>query len=607
MRLATITNWAYGATVLLTLASGTTMMLASSALENERAAVQQRYQLDRLTAQLDDEVLALTAQARTFVISGDPTHLDVYRRELKALGTVEKRIAPIRDSGAVPDELLALKQAMHWAGSLHDEQQAALAAYQQGDEARARQILFGAEYEREIDRVRGQIERFQYRLDQRTGEELHAATGLARLWKAISEITLGGTALLFLGVLFFLFRQRVLRPVVRLSDVINRLAAQDYAVEPPEIDQIDEIGDMAHAIRIFRENGLERQRLEEERAFDRVWRDLISRMTERVHGCDSMRDFTDVVKRFVPEIAPGLAGRLYLFDPASNAMVEACSWFSPTHSRPQFSPLACWALRRGMPHRPSGDRVDVPCEHLDMDGETPLPDTICLPLIVQRETLGLLYLEPRAGADALERVDPYLGMIAENIGLALANLRLRDTLREMAMADPLTGLANRRQLTVTMTAQIAQAERLDQPISCLMLDVDHFKRFNDEYGHDAGDAVLREVGQTLRAFTREHGPAFRYGGEEFVLLLPGFGPEQAMARAEDVRTAIAALHTTSEGREIGAITVSIGVASAPVHCPADRIVQAADAALLRAKSAGRNRVVSAICRSDGNAIAGQMA
>lgn len=376
------------------------------------------------------------------------------------------------------------------------------------------------------------------------------------------------------------------------------LAAQDYAAVPPEISQIDEIGDMAQAIRVFRENGIERQRLEKERSADLAARDLLSRMTQRMQGCDTILDLEEVVQRFVPEIAPRLAGRLYLFDPSRNAIAEACSWQGPRLSRSEFSPMACWALRRGLPHRPAGGQVDVPCDHLEHDGGS-VSDTLCLPLTAQRETFGLLYFEPRADAvEQPETPEIYLRMLAENIGLALANLRLRDALREMAMADPLTGLANRRQLDAVLETQLAEADRLGHPINCLMLDIDHFKRFNDGFGHDAGDAVLREVGAVLGRSTREHGHAFRYGGEEFLLLLAGAGTEQAEARAEEIRARIAALKLVLEGVELGPVTASIGVSAAPEHCPLDRLVVTADAALLRTKATGRNRVVVASKREE---------
>lgn len=121
----------------------------------------------------------------------------------------------------------------------------------------------------------------------------------------------GLTALLFLFVLGFILKRRVLRPVVRLSDVVNRLASQDYAVETPSFNQIDEIGDMAQAIRIFRENGLARQRLEKERDADWAIRELLARMTQRLQGCENFADVINVAELFAPNVAPGIAGRLY--------------------------------------------------------------------------------------------------------------------------------------------------------------------------------------------------------------------------------------------------------------------------------------------------------
>ena len=572
------------------------MLMASNALDRERAAEAQRYRLDKATYNLEHDAFALTGQARQYVITEDPTHLAVYRRTAADLKDVEDRLREVDDAGAGPDELNSLKEALRWVDSLHVQQLAALTAQQSGDTARARQIMFGAEYERELNRVESMIERFQYRLDERTGAEVEEAAAIARAWKTISEIVLGITGLLFLCVLYFIFKRRVLRPVVRLSDVVKRLAKQDYTVEAPTTDQIDEIGDMAEAIELYRENAIERQRLEVERDAERLTRDLLSRMTQRMQGCDSLSDLEGVIQRFVPEIIPGLAGRLYLLDGSRNAMVEACSWLSPEYSRSEFSSLSCWGLRRGLPHRPGGKKFDVPCEHLDL-GDAPMVDTICLPLTAQQETLGLLYFEPVSLGETIADVpDIRLRMLSENIGLALANMRLRDALREMAMADPLTGLANRRRLDAVLKHELAEAERLNEPISCLMIDVDHFKQFNDRFGHDAGDSVLREVGSTLRDLTRDDKAAFRYGGEEFVLLLPGIGPDAALARADKIRERISDLRIQYGNEALGPITVSIGVASLPEHCGAEDLVKMADSALRHAKSSGRNRVEPAAPR-----------
>lgn len=568
------------------------MIMASNAQEDERAAVAQRDQLDREASELGRDVLSLTYDARQYVLLGDPVFRVTYRQHAASLNSFEERLGRLRGTGVGPGELDAIKEAVRWADALRDEQQEALEARQSGRADRAREIMFGAGYERQFNHVEALIERFESRLAQRTDLELVRATRLARLWKTTSELAICVTGLLFLGVLFFVFRQRVLRPVVKLSDVVTRLAAQDYAVEPPDVGRIDEIGDMVQAIRIFRENGLDRQRLEAERDADLRLRELMSRMTQRMQACDTLLDLKDVVRRFIPQIAPLHAGALYLLDKKRNVMVASCSWLDPLRSREEFSPTACWALRRGLPHRPTGEVLDVPCDHLDLESER--LDVICAPLMVHRELLGLLYFEP---SSADHRGDPmpqtYLMLLAENISLALANLQLRETLRGLAMSDALTGLPNRRSLDAVLQSRLVEAEKLNRPLSCLMLDVDHFKRFNDTFGHDAGDTVLRHVGGELDGAVRESGMAFRYGGEEFLLLLPGFGPEQAAARAEEIRQRVEALHVKHAAGPLGTVTVSIGLASTPAHCSAADLIRVADAALLRAKASGRNRVEAA--------------
>ena len=186
--------------------------------------------------------------------------------------------------------------------------------------------------------------------------------------------------------------------------------------------------------------------------------------------------------------------------------------------------------------------------------------------------------------------------MVENVGLALDNLRLRDALHALAMADPLTLHNNRHQLDETLDRHLAESERSGMPSSCAMTDVDHFKRFNDDFGHDAGDAVLRAVGNALRQAVREGDLVFRYGGEEFLMLMPGFDSEAATERAEEIRLRSAAISLQHDGQTLAAITASLGVATAPTHCRQASLVQAADAALLRAKRAGRNRVVPASAR-----------
>jgi diguanylate cyclase (GGDEF)-like protein len=179
-----------------------------------------------------------------------------------------------------------------------------------------------------------------------------------------------------------------------------------------------------------------------------------------------------------------------------------------------------------------------------------------------------------------------------------AQKEAQSLLETLAARDGLTDLLNRRSFDHAVSAEMRRCARDGQPLSLLMIDIDHFKRFNDEHGHDAGDAVLRAVGHALRHAVRGGDLVFRFGGEELLILLPDTGAEAAAARAEEVRGLIESLAVAHDGRELGPVTASIGVASAPLHADRSRLVQTADAALLRAKQAGRNRVLVAEARVD---------
>jgi diguanylate cyclase (GGDEF)-like protein len=187
--------------------------------------------------------------------------------------------------------------------------------------------------------------------------------------------------------------------------------------------------------------------------------------------------------------------------------------------------------------------------------------------------------------------------VAEEVGLALANLNLRETLHEQSIRDPLTGLYNRRFLEDSLIRELSRARRKTHPLSIILLDIDHFKRVNDTFGHGAGDMVLRRLGLVLQAYVRESDIACRVGGEEFSVLLPE-GPLQiATQRAEDIRKAVNELTLKHEEQDLGTVTVSLGVATFPDHgTTADALIRAADQVLYDAKRKGRNRVVSASAR-----------
>ena len=587
MRIATITNWAYGATVCLTLASSIVMLMASHADSVEREAVKQRQQFDQLTENVETDAWMLSDLARLFVIKKEPAILNEYRMKEGSLKGIEHRLEALKDTGASVEELALLQEGLKIIDELQDEQQVALASMAQGNEQQAIALLYGNTYEQELERAQSQIDHFRQLLDKRIIADVQAATKTSKTLRTASEVMVGLTALLFLFVMGFILKRRVLHPVVRLSDVVHRLASQDYAVETPNFTQIDEIGDMAQAIRIFRENGLARQRLEKERDADWAIRELLARMTQRFQGCESFADVINVAELFAPNIAPGVSGRLYIVDRASWEMRCAAEWLSPEGEKKPFHPDACWAIRRGQSHPPVNGEPDITCSHLPA---SQMHQSLCVPLIAQGEAIGLLSFQNIIPDSAPSRA--YLELMAEALGLALANQRLRDALLEKALFDPLTGLRNRHHLEDTLRTQMTQAMRNKEPISCLMIDIDHFKSINDRFGHEAGDQVIKSVATIIQRAVHDTGLAFRYGGEEFLALLTGADEEAAHACATKIYDGVQALSPHYGLTEIGPVDVSIGIASYPQHAQSDNLLRAADVALYRAKELGRSRIVS---------------
>lgn len=223
-----------------------------------------------------------------------------------------------------------------------------------------------------------------------------------------------------------------------------------------------------------------------------------------------------------------------------------------------------------------------------------------MPLTAQGETLGLLYVNAPEGATTWAEGSRRLARtVADAIALVLANLRLREALRHQSICDPLTSLYNRRYLEETLERELSRSARGDTPVSLLVFDVDHFKRFDDTFGHDAGDTVLRELGGLVRDQLRGGDIACRYGGEEFVVVLPGASLEVAESRAEALRAAVKRLELAHRNASLGTVSLSIEVAAFPQHgATGEALIRAADEALYRAKRAGRDRVVTALEADD---------
>jgi diguanylate cyclase (GGDEF)-like protein len=239
----------------------------------------------------------------------------------------------------------------------------------------------------------------------------------------------------------------------------------------------------------------------------------------------------------------------------------------------------------------AGHETRMPILVLD-EGAAGAESLLAVPLKARNRTLGGLILTGRRGAfDATaHRV---LGILANQAAAALSNIQLLERIKELAVRDGLTGLYNRRAFSEQLIQSLAREERQQGRLALLLLDIDHFKKLNDTFGHPAGDAALRNTAETLQHHLRKADQAARYGGEEFAVILPGADEAGALQMAERVRQAIQKGQVIFEGARL-AVTASFGVAVWPTDArQADTLLSAADRALYAAKQGGRNRVVAA--------------
>ena len=319
----------------------------------------------------------------------------------------------------------------------------------------------------------------------------------------------------------------------------------------------------------------------------------LAKMAEMLQSCAAVADACSVVAVMAPKVFPELRGAMLLFS-ASRETLETCAtWSDCDLGATAFQPHDCWALRNGHTHVVStGDR-SVDCHH----AESLQSSCFCLPLLAHGEALGILHFQLIGPGDPSEPVLLVAATFAEQVVLSVANIRLREALRSQSVRDPLTGLYNRRYLEEIMERETRRAVRSEQGLGLLMLDLDNFKNFNDTFGHDAGDTVLRESASFLLKSVRVEDVVCRFGGEEFVVVLPMASLEVTQARAERIRSRLRELSVTHHGRSLGTITVSVGVAELPQHGTTSKeLLESADAALYRAKREGRDRVVVAAIR-----------
>jgi diguanylate cyclase (GGDEF)-like protein len=322
---------------------------------------------------------------------------------------------------------------------------------------------------------------------------------------------------------------------------------------------------------------------------------LITEMGDLLLACRTADEAHPIIGRYMRHLLPNVSGSLYLIRNPEDPAEQIATWGEapPPPIEHELIVNECWGMRRGRLHRVLDTHSEPLCGHI----HAPAPAAyLCAPLIAQGETIGLLHL--RAAAEApqpsarIEASAPLAVTVAGHIALALSNLNLRDKLRGQAIRDPLTGLFNRRYMEATLERELRRASRHATTVGVIMFDVDHMKPINDALGHDAGDTLLKGLGELMMRLFRGEDVACRYGGDEFTIVLPEASLADAWQRAEQLREAFRRLELVHNNKPLGQVTLSIGVALFPDHgATAERLLQAADSAAYIAKSEGGDRVM----------------
>ncbi len=331
----------------------------------------------------------------------------------------------------------------------------------------------------------------------------------------------------------------------------------------------------------------------------------VAEMTTSLQISDSRLEAYGIIEAFSRRIMADVSGAFYVYTASRDQLTRVAQWDRPGeahHFAEHLHPSDCWGLRQGGRHNgcvqapdgPETDAAPVACHHIEGEGE--IGPYTCIPIVGRGQILGMLHLrgEILRSQSSRAALDDSIERMTDQLSLSLTNIELRERLENMALRDGLTGLYNRRFLDEMLERDLAKLKRDNKVAAVMLLDVDHFKRFNDTHGHQAGDEALRRVGTALASSVRASDVVCRYGGEEFLVFLPDCNMTEATAKAEKIRAAVAGTSMTMGERVIPSVTISIGLAMFPAQASnRGQLIQSADAALYRAKGAGRNRVVAA--------------
>ncbi|MEM7257535.1 MAG: diguanylate cyclase [Pseudomonadota bacterium] len=330
---------------------------------------------------------------------------------------------------------------------------------------------------------------------------------------------------------------------------------------------------------------LERERRAETRS--------LAELGDWLQSCKSIDELYEIVRQAMRGYFAESSGQLFIYSNSRDVLDGAVCWGDTTLLR-NVQPQDCWGLRRGRTFLFGDGVVNFPCTHVLNHQDKQPEKYVCLPIIAQGDTVGLLNI---IFNKKLDEKDDFKSQIAfaqkcaEQISVAVANVKLRDELHEQSTRDPLTGLYNRRYFIDRCRSAISLVQREKGSLALISFDADNFKSYNDQYGHDAGDYLLCTVGSLISRYFDDDETCCRIGGEEFSVLLPDASLEKARSKAEELIQLIASHDFSYRGTPLPHVTISAGVATFPGNSNTlVELCKAADLAMYAAKEKGKNRV-----------------
>ncbi len=317
---------------------------------------------------------------------------------------------------------------------------------------------------------------------------------------------------------------------------------------------------------------------------------LLTQLNHKLQTCLTLQSAYQAIATLLQPLFPQTSGALFITSSDQQSLETVASW-GTLEGQKILDLQAEQAMCHSHPPFETHISTALPCQYVHPDS---LVKSFCVPVRSQGQVFGLLYLSSTQSDQLPPSQHRLAVVVAQQMAIALGNLELLETLQNHSVRDPLTGLFNRRYLTDALEQIIQRAHHGQYSVGLIMLDIDHFKHFNDTYGHQAGDMVLKDFSVFLKGYVRGTDIACRYGGEEFIFILPSISLQAAQQRAEKICRGIKYLKMKHHGRSLPNVTVSAGVALFPEHgTTGDILIEAADAALYQAKTEGRDRVVVA--------------